>query len=369
MEKRFFMNAFIYYDTYQEELGKDIKSQYPDTKILQKERDLEAFDETKLPVLLILVSQPSEDLKEKLYGLPWSFYLVHNGIRFEGEKLYHFDSMDSFSNCLKEGLEDFKRSLIAQYEKDHKIEPLEPPKGKRMKLPVLKGIYTVSGDTSLMNQLVTTYAASCKHQKVLAIDGNLIKPSFDRLYGVSSLFTKVNSQLKGIDNTGFNILYDAVNKNVPLEGLLKDITMKHRLGFDYVLGNYNIFNYEHYQLETLSKLLKVLRKHYDVVFINVDTYISDTFSLLCYHESEKIIFASGEEIESVRYVKQILEVLSLRQNLSRNRFIVAVKKNGNVFNAINTTFKIIFGNQFTTRFNTNKSDRKAIHRLFRAMGG
>lgn len=347
MESRWFMKVYLYFDGFQKDFGMSILEHISEAEWVRNEKELCSCDFSKMPTVLILASQPSDAMSEALKGYEWSFILSRKGIRFNSEQLYHYETLESLNQELESALKMYTSTLQETYRKMYEF--LIPSVGvsKKDKLPSLNGLYVLSGSPDLFASMVKYYASRKNAQKILAIDGNLLKPSFDRIFSMHNIYTKVESHLKGIDNTGFNILYDAVLKKVPLSPILKKITHYHHLGFDYLLGNYNVYNYEHYHDETLCLLLKLVQQSYDVVFVNIDTFVSDSFSLLCYHESKKNIFVSEDTSENLRYIQNMMDLIAVRQRIDKGKNLVVVKKSKIRLKCFDTKYKMIFGKQFT----------------------
>lgn len=344
------MKIYLYFDGFQEAFGTSILEHFSEAEWLKSEGDLPSCDFSKMPTVLILASQPSETMTEALKAYEWSFTLSRKGIRYASANLYGFETFENLKAQLIIALDQYTASLKTSYNEMYDFLKPSLPAVKKDKLPMLNGLYTISGSPDLFASVVKHYASKKRSQKILAIDGNLLKPSFDRIFSTNSIFTKVESHLKGIDNTGFNILYDAVLKKVPLTPILKKITHHHVAGFQYLLGNYNVYNYEHYNEETLGLLLKLVQQNYDVVFVNVDTFVSDSFSLLCYHYSDKNVFTCEDTAESVRYIKNMTELIAVRQRIDPEKIMVVVKKNSKRFKCFNSKFRLVFGKQFTAAY-------------------
>ncbi len=367
------MNGYIYYDTFQEAFLKTLSGRVPRyTPTMEPESIPEsAFRHT--PIVLVVIAQPSETQMAHLAERPWSKIFIRKGVRFPVDEVVLFTDVSDFDTKLATFYKAFEHALKESHHQLHDKEPMPRPQKRwfrREKQPiVLKGLYTISGNSDVAAELAKTYARQAVAQKVLIVDGDLHKPSLDRIFGIDTIFTGVKSHLKGIDNTGLNIFLDAIGKRAPLEPVLNEVVHRRSEGLDVMLGNYNLYNIEHYEDVVLKNGLESLTKFYDVVFVSVNTIVYDTLSLLAYHVSNKNVFICDDQVESIRFVKNILEVLQFKQHLANTKQLVAVQRNKKIDNYNKSMSKKIFGKQFTECLPPIDKKRRHHTKLLRQLEG
>ena len=256
---------------------------------------------------------------------------------------------DYINTCIPTSKDDelYLKALIN--EKMHHPQYSPQKKAKRLRLVGKrlfdsKGMVSLVGNTALGIELVKTYQRFSEH-KILLIDGNLLKPTLDVAFNIREIETKVKSHLTGVDNTGINIMLDAIKKSIPIKRIIDQVVYPYTKSLDLLFGNYNYYNYEHYDAETLDLLFSHLKNHYTTIFIILDAQFYDELTLLSLHKSDINVFIGNQNLSDVRFLYNVSNVLEHKQGILKSKnYYVFDKKRGE--KAIGSSvIKTLFKNQ------------------------
>lgn len=369
------MRVYVYYDTFQESYLKQLMSR---NKKWLPIKSMDLIKETS-DFLLVLIAQPSQSALERMNTLSFKAIFVRYGIRQSIKGAYLFDSeealyteMGRFQKQYEEGLKQayethlLKASALStediNYLKQLKgaVEPEAFEETHVKTLNRVGGLIVVSGSPQFAVALSKGIA---KHLKLrtLIVDGNLLKPSLERHFNIQNIYTKVESHLKGIDNTGFNIALDAIGKRASLAASIKAMTHKQNNRLEVLLGNYNLYNYEHYDEKMMEALLDELTRLFDVVVLSVDTLPYDALTLLGLHVSTQNFIVTDELSETLRYSKNLIELLETKQRLPRAKIKVICqgkKRSGAFLTA--SVMKSLYGDLYSGTFYGPEASKKEI---------
>jgi len=242
---------------------------------------------------------------------------------------------------------------------------IESKKNKRKLLDKnrIKGIYVIAGHGQIASDF-SKYISAVQKQKTILIDGDFLYPSLDIYLKINNLETNMQSHLTGVDNTGINIFLDALQKSIPIQGMLNQIVNRQTPYLDVLLGNYNIYNYEHYSEETLSRLILSLKQYYEIIIIHTGLNIYDEMTLLAMNLSDVNLLINTDEILSLRTMAVIKELLEEKQKISekKNKFVFLKSEKGESTAVIRALFNNnglhISQKKFTRKF--GKKMAKAI---------
>ena len=340
------MHVLIYYDSLQEDNYQKLKGYYPDMVEIKNTYTLqEAFYESHHPILVI-ISQPTKQFMDTLLALNWFRIISYIGIRdvnhskltgvyFEDERAFKL----KLDQAIDEQNDERLKSYINQFEgldaEDHtyleEISGMTLKKKQRMfhsairlkkrKLNINKGLITVMGSPEIASAIAKSIA---KHTngKVLVIDGDLLKPSMDQHFGINRLQTSIKSHLTGSDNTGINIALDTMVKGFDLEQGVNAFTKYGGQNIRVLLGNYNLYNYEHYDEKQVKLLISRLYGYFHTIVLSVGENPYDSITMLGLHMSSINIVSCQNSIADIRFKHNLLEVLSVKQGLSQCKNLI-----------------------------------------------
>ena len=374
------MKVLIYYENTQQSLFEKLSFTLSSRiEYLKRVNSIELLKEhynaDECPVMIIL-SQPSLEYWTELTQYNFTQVMVYIGVRvpkstrlenmifsdeFEFEDKYRALQKEQKNNIIRKylsylgPLDDEDKAYL---ELDFKLtdDILKLPKSRlpksrltKSKLstitkkhkPVKKGIVSVIGTARevidfgvKVNQHV--------HGKVIIVDGNLMKPMLDDALCLKSLYSDIKSHLIGIDNTGINIALDMIAKRIDSEEELMKCTKWISPNLYAMLGNYNLYNYEHYDDGLIKILVRKLAQLYDIVILHVCENPYDVFTMLALHESDVNLVHCSSHISQMRYVNSVIDILNYKQGISREKTLVAASKT----KGVKSLHKQVFKKQF-----------------------
>jgi hypothetical protein len=183
--------------------------------------------------------------------------------------------------------------------------------------------------------------------KLLIVDANLLKPSLDESFNIQRLQTKIQSHMVGIDNTGFNIALDAIQKKLPFSTIVKEIVHSKTEKLDIMLGNYNFHNYEHYDNEAIHQLIKQLASYYQILILYVNENPYDCMTLLSLEVSKFNVIIKPNQMSEMRYLYHMTQAMEVRRGLSLEKNLVIGYEGEKTLDRLSKTAqKMLFGSQF-----------------------
>lgn len=290
--------------------------------------------------LLILFIQPTAQELERLSGIGMEKMVAYRGIRIDCRT---FHDREELYRMIEQSKEEKKKKEIQNYvdlleiRTEEEMEYLEDTYKIKFRYPVRYEeqiplrehpgrLITYRGNAADFKQMVLQIKKHAKNKKILLIDGDLMKPSFDEIFKITKLTTDERSYMTGKDNTGLNIALELIKRKFPIDDILSGTVIKSRFRLtplrtrvDLLPGNYNIYNYEHYQLQTLQMLVSGVLQRYDWVILKLGDSLFDEFSMSMTHMADYNIFAVPHTKSEIRYYSQLYEVLVGRQDISRSK--------------------------------------------------
>lgn len=340
------MHVLIYYDQLQEDYFHKLKGYYPnmieikDTYTLQQ-----AFHESHHPILVI-ISQPTKRFMETLLSKKWFRIISFIGIRDVNPgrlSCVYFENEMAFKTKMDLALVDQNterlRSYIDQFNDldDEDLSYLEEISGftvnksqrskppiKRMtkrKVAMKKGLITVMGNPEIASDIAKSIARHSKG-KVLMIDGDLMKPSLDQHFGINKLQTSIKSHMIGIDNTGINIALDTMVKGFDLGQGINAFTKYGGKNLRVMLGNYNLYNYEHYDEKQVRLLISRLHDYFQTIILSVGENPYDSMTMLGLHISGINIITCQKSVADIRFKYGLMEILAVKQGLPSSKNLI-----------------------------------------------
>lgn len=323
------------------------------------EKIKDTFSEEWLPVL-ILWSQPSNETINVFNRFVWYKKLVRTGIRYNGKDCLYFDSSNKYETFNRLNIQykiDLKKSylktikeLILEKE-DHQylssfFDEIDVKEFKNVKLKykkkAYKGMLTLVGNHLISKKLVQMIANNVIG-KTLLIDGNILTPTLDEVYSINQLETGIKSHLTGIDNTGFNVALDAILKGIDIKRNMDQLVKKVSTNLDVLLGNYNIYNYEHYDINTVRRLFTNLQQHYECMIVVVSGFPYDEITMLTLHISNANIFVTSGSLSETRHLYQFINLLEAKQGVLKSKNKILLKKTRKLKDIKNNTvLKFLF---------------------------
>lgn len=377
------MRTLVYYDAYQKEGFEKIKALDSNIfAITSEEMLLQKYVRLEVPILIVL-SQPPLKLLKAISRFEWTQVLVHIGIRntdiIKGTHIM-FDNLmaleSHYERCKQDQLDKIKKVYIDGLDLN---DPLDLayidslyPKGvskRKVSKPAKRKVIMKSGIITFVGnpELVKMFSKAISKQiegRVLVVDGDFLKPSMAEHFSVKKIQTAVESHLTGIDNTGLNIALDALSKGVPIEPFLEDVILKVNAHLHLLLGNYNLHNYEHYEMHQLIALLSELKKYYEIVVLSVSDNIYDQMTMVGVHQGQTVVFAPEKNSVAIRYIYQILPILKHKQGVSDKKMtVLSFEKRHFVFSLkrlSKTSIKALFPKHYIGSFTNQKRDMKRL---------
>ncbi|MBM7560982.1 P-loop NTPase family protein [Fusibacter tunisiensis] len=333
------MSTFLYFKDPQNEAAKELISKKPNLKRI--EHNLKHPD-LKSDQVLVVLSQPSELFIQRVQEIGFSRILTLKGVGIVGKNVQVCDSMIHICKSLEEldlikearekrqyaqNLEQtlhltdtdktFLKVLGGQVHKKGSKTRVKMRQRKNYQFP--HGVITVIGESKVCSELAKSLARD-KNGRILLIDGNLLKPSMDVHFNIKNIQTPIKSHLVGIDNSGLNIALDAIGKGISFVEMLPLITKKVTPHLELLLGNYNFYNYEHYQIDRFKDLMEVLKTRYTIILIYVAATPYDELALASLHLSHVNLWICKDEQEDLRYAHSVMEVLKNKQQIPSDKF-------------------------------------------------
>ncbi len=342
------MVLYVYFTENQQHEGEQFREAFPKAIVLERFQKLDSLSKSSV---LVLLSQPSEVFAEEIRKFSFRKVVVHAGIRYKGKNAIYAGHVEEIVKLVKKEFDAYKKHNQDAYQKhiqkqlslsEEETKYLQDITGnKRAKKnngfkwfkekepprPSLTGIFTLMGSGKSVADFARIMAKESVH-KILLIDGNLLNPSMDVHFGINHLETSIKSHLRGVDNTGFNIAMDAVSKKISFHEMLPQMVKKINNKLDLLLGNYNLYNYEHYDLKVQRKLMETIKEHYSVVLIHVSDMPYDEFALLSYHLSRVNIIICEDSSVSLRYGYNVMEILQAKQQIPAHKFLTVLDAGG-----------------------------------------
>ena len=385
------MITLLYCDSNQEKLRNMVFAQNHDFTCITNTFDLNQNYHTGDYPILVLLSQPTKQMMMKMMSLRWSSIISFIGVRieekWESNLLYFEDEIEFdkvFKECLRNQRYEFEKHYIEQlgelseedqayigYLSGHSSGSVKKAKTfKNMiyrKEPSLLsgfGLVTVMGNSEIVFQL----AKSCsKHTKerVLVIDGDLMNPSLESYFKISKTSTRIKSHLSGVDNSGINIALDTISKGFDLDENIYHMTHYGGKNMRVMLGNYNVYNYEHYDIKQIKSLLTKLLKMFGTIILAVNGNPYDNLTMLGLHMSKINLIACKNDQPSVRYIYSLLKVLKSKQGLSHSKNLIVSYTSGHGLQRTSPlVLNELFGNNYFGHFNpSNFFSKKVIRKL------
>ncbi len=183
-------------------------------------------------------------------------------------------------------------------------------------------LITYRGSEQGFRDVVGKLQKIAKKKRFLLIDGDLLQPSFDDIFGYRKISTMQKSYLTGRDNTGFNIAIDMFARKESVDEILNKTTRKYSKNGYVLLGNYNIYNYEHYDSSLVQNLLFALLGRFDVVLIKLSDFLYDELAMIATHRADMNIILLEKKTSVIRFYHQVYELLIAKQDISANHIAV-----------------------------------------------
>lgn len=385
------MVSLMYSDINQKLFEEAIRSQGYEIVLINNTYDLEAYYRINEHPILILLSQPSNAMYEKLISMEWSAILCFIGVRIENKgksMLHRFEDEYEFGNQMKECLRRQKQLIQDRYidqleglsESDLNYlnrlsgrstnikRSIKEKRGlyffkKKAKLPG-HGLIVVMGNSDAAYLIAKAYE---KHsmESTLIIDGNLMTPSLDSHFKIKRISTKITSHLTGIDNTGINIALDSLSKGFELEENIN--LMTHRIGkrLRVLLGNYNIYNYEHYEVKQVKMLLLKLQKIFGTVILAVDDNPYDSLTMLGLHMSKVNLITCKRNHPDMRYMYNLIKILKSKQGINPNKNLIVTYQSSSMLKELSCSVgKVLFKDSYAGDLNNSSLFKKfIIHKI------
>ncbi len=358
------MNVLIYYENTQQSLYEKLSftqsSRLEQSKRVNTVASLnEHYNVDECPILIIL-SQPSIEFWTELSKFYFTQVLIFIGVRvpkstqielsffsdeLEFEEKYRDIQKEQKNNIIRrylsylEPLDEEEKAYLEKVSHDIlNVSKTKKAKSSRKRKQLKKGTISVMGTahevidfSRKINQHV--------HGKVIIVDGNLMKPTLDDALSLKSLYSDVKSHLIGIDNTGINIALDLIAKRVDSEEELMKCTKWIAPNLYVMLGNYNLYNYEHYDDGLIKVLVRKLAQLYDIVILNISENPYDVFTMLALHESDLNLVYCPSHISHMRYVNSVIDILNYKQGISREKTLIAASRSKGVKSLHKQVFK------------------------------
>lgn len=192
------------------------------------------------------------------------------------------------------------------------------------------------GCNALFKTLIKIIAKQNMAKQILLIDGDLLRPSFDEIFGIRHISTKEQGYITGRDNTGINIALELLKRKASVDDVLKKtlITpgicilkkvldgMFRRNRISLMLGNYNIYNYENYSISSLQTLVSAMLQRFDFVIVKLSDVLHDEFAMSMTHRSDLNLIAVQNAGSEIRYYSQVYEMLAVRQDIDRESLCI-----------------------------------------------
>lgn len=281
--------------------------------------------------IFVLFEQPMPD-EEALLSSSGCTVFAHGGIRLHCEK---FSTPPELGELLETEHRRRRHSAgeaylaqlpplaeeEAQYLRDtYAVEPPVPRTEAPQAISPFAGkLVTYRGSDEGFAQILRQLDKKFKKRRLLYVDADLFRPSFDALFAVRRLVTAEHTHLTGRDNTGLNVALEMLSRKTPLDEIIKCTVKKRSRTASYMLGNYNIFNIEHYSIDRLLTLISGMQQRYDVVIAKLSGFVFDEFSMALTHRANLNIVAVDGDRSSIRFAHQLYEVLTERQDIDPQR--------------------------------------------------
>lgn len=346
----------------------------------------DAYHKNELSIL-ILLSQPSKAMMEMLVSMEWAVILCFVGVRVENKKdclLIYFenelDFSDQFKACTRlQKVEVHKRYVeqlgeLSESDQAYICElsglamdqvPCQKVKksnrlfSKKPNVPG-HGIVLVMGNPEVACKLAKLYSKYSK-EGVLIIDGNLLTPTLESYFNFTSTSTRIKSHLTGIDNSGINIALDSLSKGYDLEENMNLITRHGGKNLRVMLGNYNIYNYEHYDIKQIKMLLLKLQKIFGTIILSVGDNPYDSVTMLGLHMSKVNLITCKRNHPELRFKFNLLKVLKTKQGISvRKNLIVTTPSLNNMKEVPQNVGRMLFKDCFVFDLRRGNSFNKSI---------
>lgn len=348
------MKIIAYVRPEQNDLLLELRKLYSDVEALHVIHRLKQEDLVMTPHILIIISQPSQREQKFISKSIFLKIIKLEGIRTEGFGSVAVESVTDLDAVIRNAEREFKDRIKSDYKKNIEItqvlteeerlylEKLSGENSERKSPRMLfkkiqkerskkeldiRGQLTVLGSGEAAAEIAKVCSTYGK-MKVLLLDGNLLSPSMDVHFNIQNIQTRIDSHLKGIDNTGINIGLDAIAKNADFDSNLKKMVHRIQPRLDVMLGNYNLYNYEHYDTAQLKVLLEKLKLHYDLIILSVSQMPYDSLTLLGLHQSKINVFICDNSEVNIRYCNNVIEILKSKQNISETKFLSLLYVNG-----------------------------------------
>lgn len=348
------MKIIAYARPEQNDLLLELRNLYPDVEAQHNVHKLKKEDLATTPHILIILSQPSQREQKIISESMFLKIIKFEGIRAEGLGCVVVENLTDLDTVIRNAEREFKDRIKSDYKKsiektqvltederryleklsgDHSSKKSPRTIFKRFKKERSKNVLDIRGQLTILGsgEAAAEIAKVCStygNMKVLLLDGNLLSPSMDVHFNIQNIQTRIDSHLKGIDNTGINIGLDAIAKNVDFDSNLKKMVHRIQPRLDVMLGNYNLYNYEHYDTTQFKVLLEKLKLHYDLIILSVSQMPYDSLTLLGLHHSKINVFICDNSEVNIRYCNNVIEILKSKQNISEIKFLSLLYVNG-----------------------------------------
>lgn len=182
-------------------------------------------------------------------------------------------------------------------------------------------LLTFRGDDASFQALVKCIKKDHRRNYLL-MDFDLIRPSFDMIFGLHNIATKERSYFVGKDNTGLNVALELLSKKVSLDEMIQKTVRRREKSLYLLLGNYNIFNCEYYEMNAFHQLVSAMLQRFDVIIVRLGNSLYDELAMAMTHRSDMNIFAVGNNAADLRFFHQLYEMLIGRQDISEQKIAV-----------------------------------------------
>lgn len=353
---------FIFCDQHQASIGEEYAKSF-NSKLFNNFPELiqsfkthynrQSKEQIDSPIFLLLLSQPSEKEIKQIGKMNFYQIFSHPGIHHDSEKVDSIEVLRLQIDAAKrEHLIDIRESYAGQFSgrTEEELRFLEKKTGIKVEMPDTRQepepnsgagrLVTYRGSSA--GFLQTLKLLKGRNTRILCIDGDLLRPDFENIFRIGSIFARESTHLTGLNNTGINVCIQSLERGMQGDEALRASVKKYKKNVDILLGNYNIYNYEYYERRQLESLLSLALSRYDLVLIRLPMSIYDELGMISVHRASYNIISVEPEKADLRYWNQVVSVFTDKQDISKEK--IGVFKRGSGHN--NAALQRIFGRSY-----------------------